>query len=500
MAKGASLGVIGKIGGRGVHVLTQVVLARSLGPASYGIYAIGWTIFRLGTLLGALGLDRGVLRFAAGAKEVETTSPTGTGRVWVVRDAIAMGLVAAAAVAMILTLVGPSLVETWFQKPEVAPFLVWFTIAVAFASVLRVLVAATWTTGTVAYGVICEDLLQPGLNLGLIILALAAGWGLQGVSQAVLISVAISSLLALYFVARLFGARAPDVADRQHDRGELLGFSVTAGAAAALPVFLTWTDRVLVGALRPAAEMGVYQAASQIPVVFSLVLSGITGSVFGSLVADLHAQDEQERVTALFRFATRWGIYVSAPILIILVVLSTEVVTLLYGGDYAGGQLPLLILAFGGFMNAATGPVGLLLVMVGRERAWLMASSLALVLDVALQLILTPRLGLPGAALATVLSLGCAFGLGLILARKLGYWPYDALSWKALLGVLAVGGLAWVAHDLAGSGSTLGIAVTLVTVVVGYPLTVIRMGMDGQDLRMLRSPMRKLRLEWVLPK
>lgn len=500
MARGASLGVVGKIGGRGIHVLTQVVLARSLGPASYGVYAIGWTIFRLGTLLGAVGLDRGVLRFAAGAEKVEATSRTGTGRAWVVRDAVFMGFFAAAAVAATLTFLGPTLVDSWFRKPEVASVLVWFSIAVAFASLLRVLVAATWTTGTVVYGVICEDLLQPGLNLGLIVLALVAGWGLRGVSQAVLISVALSSLLALYFVGRLFGWSPPDVADRQHGRPELLRFSMTAGAAAALPVFLTWTDRVLVGALRPAAEMGIYQAASQIPVVFSLVLSGITGSVFGSLVAHLHAQGERERVSALFRFATRWGIYVSAPILIVLVVLSREVVILLYGGDYAGGQLPLLILAFGGFMNAATGPVGLLLVMVGRERAWLIASSLALILDVVLQLVLTPRLGLPGAALATVLSLGCAFGLGLILARKLGYWPYDSLSWRALLALLAVGGLAWALHDMAGSGSTAGIVLTLGVVGIGYPFAVMRMGMDGEDLRMLRSPMRKLRLEWVLPK
>ena len=46
-ASGLGSNLIGKFFGRGTHVLSQIFLANWLGPASFGLFSIGWNILRV---------------------------------------------------------------------------------------------------------------------------------------------------------------------------------------------------------------------------------------------------------------------------------------------------------------------------------------------------------------------------------------------------------------------------------------------------------------------
>src|SRR5688500_13129104 len=56
---------IGRILGRAVGYLTQIFLARLLAPEGFGLFAIGWTLLRLFSIAGHLGLDFGVIKFGS---------------------------------------------------------------------------------------------------------------------------------------------------------------------------------------------------------------------------------------------------------------------------------------------------------------------------------------------------------------------------------------------------------------------------------------------------
>ena len=55
------LGVLGRFGGRALHMATQIVLARLLGPLQFGLYAIGWSVLRFLGIVPVLGLDFGAI-------------------------------------------------------------------------------------------------------------------------------------------------------------------------------------------------------------------------------------------------------------------------------------------------------------------------------------------------------------------------------------------------------------------------------------------------------
>ena len=62
LARGTGIAVPGQVLGRLLTFLGLAALARMLGPATFGHYAVGWTVLKVGALVAALGLPIGGYR------------------------------------------------------------------------------------------------------------------------------------------------------------------------------------------------------------------------------------------------------------------------------------------------------------------------------------------------------------------------------------------------------------------------------------------------------
>lgn len=206
-----------------------------------------------------------------------------------------------------------------------------------------------------------------------------------------------------------------------------------AALAATVGLLVSWTDLVIVGIFLSDTETGVYQAAAQVSIVLALVLAS-SNTVFTPLVASLMSEGREKEIDLLFKISTLCTVYLSLPVFLVLVLAPETVLGALFDDRYLSGTRSLFFLAFGQMANVATGAVGYLLILGGRQRAWLAASSAALALNVILNVVLIPRFGLVGAAVATAVSLTSLFSVGLFLVRRrLGFWPYDRRYYKVLL-------------------------------------------------------------------
>src|SRR6185437_9289565 len=96
-------------------------------------------------------------------------------------------------------------------------------------------------------------------------------WGLPGAIAATVISYGLSLLLALYFMFILFWPTLRSQDKMRSYVGELLAFSLPASIAGMFANLVTRVDRLIVGALLPAVEVGIYQAASQASALFAIV-------------------------------------------------------------------------------------------------------------------------------------------------------------------------------------------------------------------------------------
>ena len=123
LATGASISVLGKIAGRGIFALGQIVLARVLGPAAFGLYAIGWSILKVTQATVSLGLHNGVIQFGSRYRESDRASLRG-----VLFQSLALTLAASLLVAGAFFFAA-GWIESVFQKPGLAPVIRGFAVA-----------------------------------------------------------------------------------------------------------------------------------------------------------------------------------------------------------------------------------------------------------------------------------------------------------------------------------------------------------------------------------
>jgi O-antigen/teichoic acid export membrane protein len=365
--------------------------------------------------------------------------------------------------------------------------------ALLFMPALRVAAASLRAALRMVPNVISEDLVQPLVNLVLFLVFWALGWQLFGAVVATGISFAAALLVALGFLTRSWRLRTESLAEvAVVGHRELMLFSLPAALAGMLALVTMWIDRLLVAYFLTAADTGIYQAASQIAFVFILILSSFNG-IFAPLISAHFAAGRKKELNDLYKVSTKWGLYLALPAFLVILVAPDEVLGVLLDSRYVAGAVPLLVLSVAQLVNLATGAVGFILVMGGRQNSWLVLSGAALTANIGLSLILIPRHGLVGAAAAALLSIVGLFGSALLLVRRWeGLWPWDRRYVKGLVAALVTAGALVLTDRLPIGSPVLHLLALCVVAVVVFAGVLRVLGPDPEDREVMQLVRGKL--------
>ena len=131
LATGTGFSIIGKLTGRALHAVGQIIMAQFLGPVQFGLYAIGWTLFRIISLIAPMGLDQGVIRFASDT-QINQRSQIKSILIQIFKLALISGLL----IGIIIFFTAPWLATTFFQKPDLKIVFRWFAFGIPAISLL----------------------------------------------------------------------------------------------------------------------------------------------------------------------------------------------------------------------------------------------------------------------------------------------------------------------------------------------------------------------------
>jgi O-antigen/teichoic acid export membrane protein len=477
LARGSTVVLIGGCLGQALGFCSQILLARLLGPADFGLYGIGWTLFRLVGPFATLGLNAGVIYSASLA------SPADTGRRRdVLVQSVSLGILAGTLIGGIAYLSAPWLCADVFGKSALTRVIRGFALALPLLTGLTVASAATKLSLSMTYSTVVEGLIQPGLNLLFLVAALYfLDRGLMGAIAATTFSYALSLLAALFFVWILFSRILRSSARMQSYLSELLGFSVPASIAGSFVNLINRVDRLVIGAFLPAREVGIYQAASQTSTVFDIV-PNIFNSVVAARVSDLCSRRELDRLEELYKLGAKWSFYLTMPLFLVVCAAPSGIMNILYGVHYQEGAWPLLVMCLGLMSDAVIGAASPILIFSGNQKLAGSISSSALIGAIALNFLLVPRLGMLGGAISTALAeAGMLCGLLIAVKMRLNLWPYDR---RCLKGLVAAGcaalALAVLRIVVGASTQPLLIQRLLVAGVVFW-LVLFLLGLDPED-------------------
>jgi lipopolysaccharide exporter len=294
-------------------LIMTVVLARLLGPADFGLFALALLVMTMFDYVRDFGIGIGLVQRP---EQWSKLAPTGTTLTWV--SGIAIGGICFAAAPLAADL---------FGDDRLTPIVQVLAIALII-SALSVLPMAALRRRLDYRGRLLPEVMGAVLKAAVAIGLAAGGYGVWSLVWAQLASSVVTTV-AYWVLSRSalrFGL------NRELAIG-LLKFGVPVTAVAFLTFAVFNTPTAAIGRLLGAEDLGYYTLAYRLPDLVVINLCAVVGDVLFSALSRL--QDDKKALGERYLQTVRTVVALSAPIGLGLAAVSAEVVAVFYGQDFA---------------------------------------------------------------------------------------------------------------------------------------------------------------------
>jgi O-antigen/teichoic acid export membrane protein len=203
----------------------------------------------------------------------------------------------------------------------------------------------------------------------------------------------------------------------------------------------------------------------QLVIVFDVIATTFSAAV-GPIYPVLIFERRHEQLRNTYLAALHLATLLATPVFLLILCNSRDLLGIL-GPRFAAGALALSILAFGHLLKVVFGTGAVLLVLGGRQRLEAGNAAAAAVLNMSLNYMLIPRLGLVGAAISTTTSLVMLSVLRLIqVARAFPVTSLDLGVFRVVVVTVPLAlFLSWLS-SIVGFGQDTGIPHMLLRLLV----------------------------------
>ena len=417
LVRRAGVVLVIQVVGAGLTYGSQVLLARLLGTAEYGIYTYVFVWVSFVSLLAGLGFPAASVRFLP-VYRVQEDWPRIYG---FVRSTSRFTFATAIAIALCAVVSAEALHAFGSLAHPSAIVLGALLVPALAGSMLYTEVARAGNRVGIAF--IPALVVRPAL-IGIGVAALFVLRGPLSTSGAL-----GATLLAAYAVLAVQYALTRHLFDGPHveyqpvvELREWFGVGLTLLVANAFIVTLMQVDIVIVGAFRGARDAGIYAAANKTAMLVSFVIIAVNAAAapqFASLWA-LGRVDELQRLVTKLAGMIFWP---SLALSVGIAALSGPLLGL-FGSEFHEARSALLVLLVGQFINASAGSVGYLLALTGHHREATRALGLSALACILLTVGGVSAFGLVGASLGSTIGFLLSNGsLYWLVVRKLGIHP-----------------------------------------------------------------------------
>jgi len=384
--------VTNQLGGIGL----KVMLARLLGPEEFGLVNLSLAILVVVTSFTLMGYQNGVTRFTAFYKGQGETGKIKT-TIQIVWKII---LLSSCAGGLLVYLFSGKMAASVFHDQKLMPVLKIFAFAVPLLALSRVFNAGLRGFKKIHLVIITDRILWRVMPLVLVaFLFLFFNLELNGVAYSFLITVAMMLMVSAIFLYREI-VSYPNSLDKKTCLREITQYSWPVALVEIGNNLKTRTDTLLIAFFLGAYEVGIFSVALTLAAFLHLFLSSIV-VIFNPVASELFGENNMAEIGRIFSLVTKWLVLLALPILLFLMFFPGITISVLFGASYKSAAPALAILAFCFFAKTAVGPSGATLLAMGHSKINMLISISTLLVSIFLCLLLIPRYGIIGAAIAT---------------------------------------------------------------------------------------------------
>jgi O-antigen/teichoic acid export membrane protein len=398
--RGSSLLLSGRVISLGLNLLTQVLIVRTLSKEGYGVFAYALSVATIGEGIVGLGLHRAIARYVPIFDEDgDRSRMLGT-------IVLALGATLGAGLAAVLLVLGlrATLVGDLAAHESAIPVLIILSFLAPLQGVDRILLGLFSVFGRARAIFVRRFLLGPVLRLLVVGALLWRGGGVEflavGYVAAGAIGIAVYGAVLVSFL-RARRILAPGAwREMRIPAREIFTFALPLLTTEIVFVGINHADSIMLGQMAGPEDVASLRAVYPVARLNQVVLE-MFAILFTPLAARLYRRQDWEGIRQLYWRTATWIAVLSFPLFAATFSLARPLTTSLFGERYAGSAVLLALLTFGYYAHAALGPNGMLLNVYRLLRYAVIVNIVALCLNIVGNLVMIPRFGAKGAALAT---------------------------------------------------------------------------------------------------
>lgn len=397
IASGSAMNLAGAVFGNGLMYLFGVVIGRSAGVETVGLFFLALGAMQFANAVCRIGLPEGLLRFVP----IYLSGGDLPRLKGVVVGAVLLALLTTTFAAAALFLSAGTLSIHVFRQPELAQYLRWFAVGLPIVTAVTLLANGLQGLRRPDLVVAVRDLVQPASMF--VLLVAVQPW--IGSPARFLSSYVGSMLLALgagVVLIRRTLRRAAGTSPIVFDWKVLLAFSLPIVGSDIAHYALRWSDTFILSLIGTATDVGIYSAALRTTLLLNLLAMSVTALAAPAISEHFHhGRRDEFRLTILT--LTRWCLTLTLPIVLGVYFAAREVLAL-WGHGFESGVPALVILTISQAMFVISSLLGASLLMTGRQYLEVVNTVAVAFCGITGNFLLTPRYGITGTAVSMLLA------------------------------------------------------------------------------------------------
>ena len=327
--------LLGSAIGKGLALLSGIVVARLLGSETYGEYGTIRNTLMMIAIFSTMGLGYSATKYIAESRAANNNGRiVATHRIATIITKIVSGFIA------ILLVIAAKDVAIWIDAPHLAGALRLSAIAIVFNAV------NTTQTGELAgfgaYKALAKNSAIAGITTFFTSIILTYYQGFNGAIIALILSLFVNVVLNNRSIKRYIGEsnQKGDI-DRQYTK-EIIKFSIPIALQESLYAITNWFGIFMLIKLSNYTELGLYSAAMQWMAVILFIPGALRNVALSHFSA---ANNDRQRTNAILRKILLVNFIATFVPFVVIFALSGWIETI-YGGSFEGLQPILNICVF----------------------------------------------------------------------------------------------------------------------------------------------------------
>lgn len=380
------------------YVVMSILLPRVMRTESYGTYNLAMSYLQLFVLLSLLGQDTSLMRFIP---QYVVQEKWGHLRGIITKSvqhsqimAFSLIILLAGVIYWLNPKLGPETTLTFFMTLPL----------ISILSLTGIREASLRALKQVAYAYLPDSIIRP-LVLGVLALSVFL-WTQVTISAPMLMGLSIAAVLTSTVVGSywLYTSLPKDVvsASPHYESRYWLKVALPLFFISSMNLLLKRTDVIMLGMLQDLESVAYYSVATRLADLAAFGLL-VVNMIAAPMISELYNKGDRKELQKIITLAAR-GIFVLTVLVTLFMIIAGKLLLGVSGPQYVIGYTPLLILLAGQVINALSGSVGFIMTMTGHQNQAALIVAGGALLNILLNLLLIPPLGMNGAAIATAIS------------------------------------------------------------------------------------------------